>query len=193
MRLEEESGPARPLDAVALLREQLRWAHEALDEAIAGLTREEAHRHPAGEARPIGATYARALISEDAVVNALLQPGAPLFATSWDNKVGVSDCMPLPGPYWPDFEWPEYSYDRWALQVRVSLPMVRKYARGVRTASDDYLASLTPAALDRKVHFSATGQGEVTVAWVISRLVLGELDKARGEIKSLRAAQMPSA
>jgi hypothetical protein len=101
--------------------------------------------------------------------------------------------MPLPGPYWPDFEWPEYSYDRWALQVRVSLPMLRKYARGVRSASDDYLASLSPADLGRGVDLSALGPGEVTVAWVMSRLVLGELDKARGEIKSLRAAQAQSA
>jgi hypothetical protein len=171
---------------VSLLREQLRLAHAALDEAVAGVRREEAHWPPPGGAAPIGATYAQAVIVEDVITHVTLQGGIPLFAASWDGRVGVSDCMPLPGPLWDAFAWPDYSYAAWSRMVRVSLRRVRRYAQAVYTASDAWLAALPPNGLDRPVDLSSLSYGDVPARWVVSRVLIGQADAARGAIACLR-------
>ena len=112
-----------------------------------------------------------------------------MFASTWDGKVGVSDCMPLPGPVWDEFEWPDYSYREWARQTQVSVPMLRRYALAVYDASDNYLASLDEATLQRELDLSSMGYGKVTVAWVVSKLVIGHAYSIAGEIACLKGLQ----
>ena len=171
------------MDANGLLREELRHAHQQLEDTIAGVTRELFSRLPPGKAHPIGATYARALILEDAIMNALLRGDRPLFSTTWDNRVGVDACMPLPAGLWRDFNGPDWGeYDGWARTVRPGLLGLRRYAQAVYAASDEYLASLAPADLGRMFDVSGMGMGKMPLALVVGRLVIGEIDAARGEI-----------
>ncbi|MGA7729647.1 MAG: hypothetical protein WCD37_00095 [Chloroflexia bacterium] len=88
--------------------------------------------------------------------------------------MGVSDCLPLPGPTWNDFEWPEYSWHEWARRVRVSLPMVQKYKQAVYESTDAYLRSLAPDHM-HPVDISRMGYGEVTIAWVISHMLVARV------------------
>ena len=122
-------------------------------------------------------------------MNALLRGGAPLFATTWDGRVGVGECMPLP-PVWPDFNGPGWEeYARWPRRVRFSLTTLRRYAQAVYAASEGYLATLSPADLDRAVDVSWSGQGQATVGWVVSRLLVGHIDNVCGEISCLKGLQ----
>lgn len=174
------------MDAVDLLRIQLAAAHAALDSAVDGVSSRVAMWQPPGTAPPIGASYAQAVIVEDVVVQATLRGTRPLFASTWDNRVGVSDCMPLPGPLWDEFTWPDYSYVDWTRMTRVSLPKVRRYARAVHEETETWLATLTSAGVQRPVDLTRMGQGIVTVGWTVSRLVVGQIDLARGEIGCVR-------
>jgi hypothetical protein len=174
------------MDAVTLLREQVRWAHEALERALEGAGKEELHWLPPGDAAPVGALYAGAIIAEDAFVNALLKGGKPLFATTFDDRVGVSDCMPLPGAIWDDFQWPVYSWGEWARRVRVSFPMIQKYKRAVHGSTDAYLSALSPDDFSRAIDLSRMGHNEVAVAWVVSHMLIGRAYEASAEINRIR-------
>src|SRR4051812_22303814 len=116
---------------------------------MAVVTRQQAAMLPPGKGHPIGATYARAVILEDAVVNALLRGDRPLFSTTWNNRVGVDSCMPLPAGLWRDFSGPGWEeYDRWARSVRFGLLGLRRYAQAVYAATNEYLTSLALSDLD---------------------------------------------
>jgi hypothetical protein len=110
--------------AILLLREQLKAAHQLLEGTMADVTEQEAHWAPPGIAIPLGATYAHIVISEDGTVNGLLKGVAPLFASSWAGKVGVSELPPTPNPNSPGF--PDWS--SWGRRVKVDLAAMRKYA-----------------------------------------------------------------
>ncbi len=169
-------------NSISLLREQLQEAHQFLEATMADVTPEQAHWSPPGNATPLGASYVHVLMVEDMVINALLKGGTPLFATTWAGRAGLSEAMPMPGPDW-------HEYARWARRVQVDLPALRAYAQAVYAASEDYLASLTPADLNRSLDLSSVGMGQVTLAWALSRLVVGHVDNICGEISCLKGLQ----
>ena len=167
---------------ISLLREQVQQTHEFLASTIAGVTPEQAHMIPPGNAHPIGATYVHAIMTEDIVINIALKGGAPFFATTWAGKTGFSEPMPMPGP-----EWQEYA--QWTRRVQVDLPGMQDYTQAVYAATDDYLSALTPEDLDQVVDLSHIGMGQVTRAWIFSRLVIGHADNICGEISCLKGIQ----
>ena len=167
---------------ISLLREQVQQTHQFLEFTIAGITPEQAHWLPPGNANPVGATYVHAIMTEDIVVNILLKGGAPLFASTWAGKTGFSEPMPMPGPDW-------HEYADWTRRVRVDLPDMQAYVRVVYTATDDYLSSLAPEDLDQTVDLSKVGVGQVTRAWIFSRLVIGHADNICGELSCLKGLQ----
>ena len=167
---------------VSLLREQLHQAHQFLEGTMAGVTPEQAQWVPPGNAHPLGATYVHAIIAEDIVVNVALKGGAPLFASTWAGKTGFSEPMPMPGP-----DWQEYA--QWTRRVQVDLPGMQAYTQAVYAATDDYLSSPSPEDLDHTVDLSSIGIGQVTRAWVLSRLVIGHADNICGEISCLKGLQ----
>jgi hypothetical protein len=167
---------------ISLLREQAQQAHQFLESTVADITPEQAHWVPPGNAHPIGATYVHAIMAEDIVINIALKGGAPLFATTWAGKTGFSEPMPMPGPDWKD-------YEQWTRRVQVNLPDMRAYVEAVYSATVDYLTSLAPEDVDRTIDLSNLGMGQVTRAWVISRLVIGHADNICGEISCLKGLQ----
>jgi hypothetical protein len=170
------------MDIFSLLREQIRDAHEWVEATMADVTAEQARWIPQGVANPLGATYAHMVVAEDNIVNGLLRGSAPLQAGDWAGMTGVSQMMPMPGPDWPH-------YPAWTRSVQVDLPALKKYAQAVYAATDQYLASLTPADLDRMVDFGPVGLGQRPVSYVVSRLVLAHADDCCGEIAVLKGLQ----
>lgn len=125
------------MDAIAQLRAQYQQAHQALEGTMADVAPEHVHWGPPGKAVPIGAAYAHTLVGEDAVLNGMVRRAAPLFATTWAGRSGMSQPPPQNPPW-----------DEWARSVQIDLPLLREYGQAVYAATDGYLASLSPADLD---------------------------------------------
>jgi len=168
--------------AVALLRDQVKEAIQWLEGVTADLTPEDAHWKPPGTALPAGAVYAHAVTAMDAVVNAILKGGAPLFAAEWAGKTGLSELPPGPDPAKPGM--PDWT--AWSRSVKIDLAIHRRYAKAVQAAIDDYLATLSDADLGRPIDLSALGFGRVTVEFLLNNAVLGHAFSHGGEIACLK-------
>jgi hypothetical protein len=163
------------MDTVTFIREQLAQTREFLAGTLADCDEKMLHAQSPGACNTIGATYAHVVSGEDGFVNGLVRGGAPLFATAWAEKTGMSEPPPE-GPDWAG----------WSSRVRVDLPVLREYARAVAAETDAYVASLTPADLDRVLDLSSFGLGEQTVGWVLGAGVLGHVQAHWGEISALK-------
>lgn len=164
------------MHATTLLREQVQQAHTFLETTMEGVTPEQVHWTPPGVANPLAATYVHAIASEDLAINMVLLGGAPLYASAWAEKTGISEVQPL-------------STAEWARRVRIDLPATRSYAQAVHAATDAYLATLTEEDLVKDLDLSAFGLGQMTVATLLSRMVLGHIDNMCGEISVLKGLQ----
>ncbi len=165
------------MDALTLLKQQLKDAHGLLDATMQGVTPQHAHWLPGGKANPISASYAHVVLSEDFVVNGMLKGAPPLCATNWAGKVGLSE-MPPPGPMANWFDW--------GRKVKVDLAAMKKYSEAVYANTESYLATLKDADLSRKI---ATPAGEQTVAWVLSNVLVGHIHDFTGEISCMKGMQ----
>lgn len=170
--------------AVSLLRAQYQNAHEVLEGTMQDVTSGQAHWSPPGIANPLGATYAHIVVSEDGVINGVLKGSAPLCATSWAGKVGLSEMPPMPGPGEEGLP----SWHEWARQVKVDQAALQEYARAVYAATDEYLASLTDEDLNRVLDLSGIGLGQQTLGWMLS-LMLANVNWHTGEISCLKGLQ----
>lgn len=164
------------MNATALLREQVQQAHRFLNATLEGVTPEQAHWTPPGTANPLAATYVHAIVSQDVAINVVLQSGAPLYATQWAEKTGISEIQTKPTA-------------AWARRVRIDLPTARSYAQAVHTATDAYLATLTDEDLARVLDLTGVGFGQMTVGTLLNRMVLGHIDNMTGEIAVLKGLQ----
>jgi len=164
------------MDTVSLLKQDAQWAHELFDLVTADLTDELAHWQPPGTANSIAATYAHAICGEDGIVQMMLKGGAPLFASMWANKTGVSD---------PQF----HSSPEWARTSKIDLSALQKYKEAVYAATNEYIASLTDSDLDAERDLTKQGLGVRTVGWCLAALVISHLHNMTGEISSLKGSQ----
>jgi hypothetical protein len=166
----------------ALLLALAKQAHQLLEATMADVTQAQADYVPAGIANPLGATYAHVIWSEDAVVQGMLQGSAPLSASSWAGRTGLSEPMPSPGPEWA-------GYADWTRRVKIDLPALRQYAQAVEAATEAWIASLSEADLDRPIDMSFIGLGEQPLASAIGILVMNHLGTETGEISVLKGLQ----
>lgn len=171
------------MDAIALLREQLKDGHALLEAVMQGVTPEAAHWVPPGRANPVGATYAHVILSEDRTVNGMLRHRRTLYETTFAGKTGMSDMMPTHGAE----EWKDYV--AWTRRVRIDLPAAQEYARAVYASSDEYLASLSAGNLDTVMDLSGIGMGSITLAHVLNSLLVAHVDNIAGEISCLKGLQ----
>ena len=164
------------MDTISYLREDMRLTHEWQEQTMQDVTQEQLDWRPPGKANPLGATYAHSLCSEDAIVHQVLVGDLPLFEGEWKGKTGISD------PRWgSEFEW--------AREVKVDLKTAQEYADAVYSFTDEYLASLEPADLDRTLDLSEEGFGEKKVAWVFSAFLSAHASNMTGEISTLKGVQ----
>lgn len=169
------------MDAVSLLHNQFRATYKLLENTIADVTPEQAQWVPPGIANPIGASYAHVVIATDAIMHAMVMHTAPLMAGEWKGKTGASEPMPTGEEY--------VNYFPWTRRVQVDLPAMRQYAAAVYAATDEYLATLTPDALDQMIDLSALGAGQVPLGMVLSRQLIGHIEQMCGEISCLKGLQ----
>jgi hypothetical protein len=164
-------------NAVSLLRQQFQMGHQFLEGTLQGTGADHAHWTPPGKAQPLGANYAHIVVSEDALINSLLKGTAPLCASTWEGKVGLSE-MPPQAPPW----------NEWAGRVQVDLEALHSYAQAVYENTDSYLASLSDEDLNRPLDLSAIGLGQQTVGSFLSLLVFN-IHTHTGEIACLKGLQ----
>ena len=163
------------MDGMTAVRQNLHWGLDLLEMVMADVTDDQARWTPPGQANPIGALYAHALIGIDGIVNGMLKGGAPRFASA-PAEVGVAD--------------PRMNLDlAWARALQPDLPALRRYKALVLADADAYLDTLADADLDRVVDLTQVGLGHQSVGWMLLNLVGGHLNNMAGEISALKGVQ----
>jgi len=137
------------MDAIELLRFQVRLTWDWLDVTLNDVTEEQANWQPGGIANSIGATYAHTIIAADEDFNKVLEGGEMFLYSTWRDRCGLSD---LP----PEGEW---DWQAWAKGLRIDLPAFRQYAGAVRETLEGWLERLTPELLERDVDMTPFGLG----------------------------------
>jgi hypothetical protein len=174
------------MQATELLREQFKQVHQYVEEIMDSVTPEQTRWHPSGtDVNSLGGNYAHLVVVEDLVINGVLQGKAPLFASSWADKTGMSTPPPLPGPEVHGLP----SWHAWSTQVDIDLKALRAYTQAVYAATDGYLASLSDEQLHRTVDLSGIGLGTPTTLRILSVNVVGHAYSHSGEIACLKGLQ----
>jgi len=107
---------------------------------------------------------------------------APLFASAWAQRTGLSEPMPTPGVNWAD-------YGPWTRRVKIDLSALLDYGHAVADQTDTWLGGLTDADLDREMDLSGVGLGQHTWGSAIPLLIANHLGTETGEIAVLKGIQ----
>jgi hypothetical protein len=161
---------------VSLIRDQIKVAHEWFEGAMTGVTQAHAAWQPAGTTHPIGSLYAHATVTEDVMINALIQGGAPLFATSRSSKTGISDLQ-------------VEAKLEWARSVQVGLGQACQFTHAVYANTDAYLDNLGDDQLGRIVDLSQQEMSQWPLGAFLITFVLGHIHDMMGEISVLTGLQ----
>lgn len=132
------------MNAMRILRDELKQGHDILEQAVAGLPADQLHHRGAGSTiQSIATVYAHTVMSEDRLMNDKIHERAPLFdRENWAAKAGIE--MP---PFGGD-------YESWVASIAdVDFASLRDYAEAVYAESDATMAGLTESDLDRMVKF----------------------------------------
>ena len=164
------------MDAIKLLEIHLQAAHWIFDTTTADVTEESAHKGPVGTAGTVGSQMAHLVYDEDMIVNGILLGKAPLSATTFAGKTGISDPQMAIAPEWPK-------------KLRLNVTEFRAYQKAVFAATDSYLASLKETDLDRELDMTSMGMGMQNVGWAFGMLIIGHANNLAGEISALKGAQ----
>jgi hypothetical protein len=170
------------MTALELLKDQMKRARDTFEGTVADIKDEHLHADPGGKALPLGSIYAHLILSEDAIVNGMLQKKAPLSASEWEGKTGIDKPMPS----WENPDW-EKENREWSKSIVVDLPQLQKYAEAVYSSTDEYLNSLSDEDLEKEMDLGA--MGKQTLANVISGFLIGHTNNITGEISVLKGVQ----
>ncbi len=169
------SWKERSVEGTSVLREQLRWSHDTIEQAVADLPPEDLHRRiPGATIDSIAAVYAHAVVSEDWLISRFVRRRPPLFERDgWAERVGLRP-------------WSEHGpSEDWSAAVPTcDFAALREYARRVYAASDDVLGSLSAADLDRPVVFGPLG--EMPLGAFLASIVAAHTSHHGGEICALK-------
>lgn len=163
--------------AASLMRALYKSAHEVLEGTMADVTDEVLNWQPPGSANTIGANYAHVVTGEDAILQGMARGAAPLMASSWAGKTGLSSPPPAGA-----------GLHDWGKTAQIDLAALRQYAQAVFAATDEYLASLTDADLAAEIDASAFNSGMQPRSWLLS-LMLSNANWHLGEISAIKGVQ----
>lgn len=167
------------MDTVELLQYALGSAFELLGQVTADLTQEQADWLPPGIANPIGGTIWHTVSGADDVVYRWILGQEPLY-----EREGWTDRVLAVAPPEPTQDGEGYLDYMRALRVR--LPALHEYTQAVAADLGGWLATLTPADLERTVH---TPIGEYTVAHALELFVVWHINVHCGEVSALKGCQ----
>lgn len=164
-------------NAVTLFRSQFAAVHNGwLGPTMQGVTTAQAHwQAPGGRAAPVGAQYAHHIIAVDFLFLGFVRLGAPVAASTFAGKTGLSDPYPMQG------DW-----DEWARRVRIDLDALHQYAQAVYAAFDAQLATLSDEDLAKPVDMTPVGLGQQTLGSFLTTLLIhagahtGEIAMTKG-------------
>jgi hypothetical protein len=161
------------LDALTLLRQELKKGHGITEQAVADLSSDQLHHRAATSTiHSIATIYAHVVLAEDRLINGKLRRQPPLFVRgAWSEKIGID--APSAGG----------DYESWAATVlNCDFEALRQYAKQVYSQTDDYLATLTESDLDGTVDF----EGEVPVGTFLGSVIGWHAVQHSGEICALK-------
>ena len=165
------------MDAVSLLSQQIRTAHEVVEGTVADMTAEQAQWNPAGKAIAAGPLYVHVSAAEDLFLN-MVVGRQPLAMGAYAGKTGVSEPYPIQG-----------GYDEWAKRVEIDLPQLREYVQAVFKNTEDYVAGLNAEALDKELDLTSAGFGKMSLAAFITMTSVIHPSNHIGEISCLKGMQ----
>lgn len=166
--------------ATEILLNQLKAAHASLEQTMEGVTDEVAHFMPPGKANPIAGTYAHLVFSEDMFIHKFLMKTPPLMDVDFKDKTGASEIQPT--------DW-EKAYPKWLREVKIDVKQFHEYAKAVFAKSEEYVASLTDADLEKDVDMSSFGMEPRKTYDFIANLISGHAYPIMGEIAVLKGIQ----
>lgn len=163
------------MNTVELLQFSQGNALDILKQVTEDLTQEQADWAPPGIANSIGALYWHTMSSTDQIVH-----GWCMGQASLDQKDGWKEKVLTSAPKDED------DHAAQIRDVRVDLSAMHEYARAVARAIRDWLASLTPEDLERKIN---TPVGELNLAELVESFVVWHISSHCGEISALKGCQ----
>ena len=165
------------MDAVSLLSQQIRSAHEVVEGTVADLTAEQAQWDPAGKAVAAAPLFVHLASGEDLFLN-MMTGRQPLAMGAYAGETGISEPYPVQG-----------GYDEWAKRVKIDLPQLRGYVQAVFKNTEDYVAGLTPEGLDKELDLSSAGLGKMSLGAFITMTSVIHPSNHIGEISCLKGLQ----
>lgn len=160
------------MNAIEVLRGQLKAVHQFIDMTIADCTEDAAARKDEGwNIQPICTIYAHVAASEDFMVNAMVRGVQPLLIRNgWGQKLGISERPTLDNM--DGFSAP--------------LPALREYAASVFKETDEYLAGVDESELEREID---TPIGKMPAITFLANIVATHCPGHMGEIAALKGVQ----
>jgi hypothetical protein len=162
------------MDVKTTLQEQMQSLHGMLETAIGDCPADALTRKlPGATINSIGAVYAHTIFSEDGILNGIIRGEKPVYYTGgWAPKVGLD--MPQGGM---DPDW----------TVALDISLFRQYAAAVYKATDEYLATVSDAELDRVVDPGFAPP--MPVRALVANLLTWHVGTHQGEISALKGVQ----
>lgn len=163
--------------AINVLRAMYKTGYETLEGTMADVSNTMLHWQPPGSANTIGANYAHIVCGMDGFLNGIARGGAPLMASSWAGKIGLSE----PPPQGAEIQ-------AWSKRAKIDLPALRTYAQAVYSEVDNGLAARTDTDLEQMIDLSGIGFGQQPLSWVYG-IMLANMNWHTGEIACLKGLQ----
>ena len=166
------------MTAIDLIQMEMKRLRKALDGALDGLTPEQLHAVPGknGKANTIAWGLWHYVRTQDNVVRFVLQNRRPpVWAEGgYPDKLGLPPVAQGTGMSTEEAQ---------ALRIK-DLPLFREYMQKVWASSDEFLATLDPAALDRVV--TVKPLGDMPVGRVLAQTCVAHGFMHFGEIELAR-------
>jgi len=166
------------MNTVELIQYSLDNAFGILGQVVSDLTQEQADWAPSGIANPIGATYWHTVSSVDDIVHKWIRGEEPLRQkVGWQEKVLTTSVT---------ISEDGGDYLAYMQAIRVDVDVLHAFTEVVAEAVQNWLASLTPRDLERKLE---TPIGKLSVAQVLETFVIWHINAHCGEIAALKGCQ----
>jgi hypothetical protein len=156
------------------IQREMAGVRRMINSTMQDMTSELFNYAPAGTANTISATFIHLMNVEDNFIQKIIQGKPSVWESGvWSEKTGIQK-PPSIGEDWSEFK-----------HRQIAIQPLLDYEAAVWTATDAYLADLTPDELDRKVKFAG---GERTVADMLLLSASQSLSH-NGEIAALKGIQ----
>lgn len=153
---------------------EMAGVRRSVDRVMNDMTPELFNWAPPGTANTISSIFVHFIKAEDDFIQKFIQGKPSIWETSsWSQKTGIQ-TLPGLGEGWSEFK-----------HRQIDIQTLQDYKVAVWAATDAYLASLTPEALDRMVKFAG---GERSVGAMLYLSASHSLSH-NGEIAALKGIQ----